>query len=200
MTRMPRSLPAACAAIAALLLSTPMAAGPIAVYGEKDYYVLDAVPASEGPKDPGQRAFFEAYKQDQMVPSYETALDLVNPPSWGKTISATTRGTIQFHPSFAAGLVCRIAIDGLLPDHGYILTLNGNPALPGNDLLLSLVPGMANERYYDFLIVKSDARGHFDGSFGIYLKPGKYDARCYVKDTGDFKIVLYHDYFPFEVK
>jgi hypothetical protein len=198
MTRTPRTLLAACAAIPALLFSTPLAAGPIAVYGEKDFYSLDA--ALEGPKDPGQHAFFEAYKRDQAAPAYETALDLINPPSWGKTVSADTHGTIQFHPSFAAGFACRIAIDGLLPDHAYILTLNGNPALPGNDLLLSLVPGMAKERYYDFLIVKTDARGHFDGSFGIYLKPGSYDARCYVKDTGDFKIVLYHDYCPFQVK
>ena len=35
---------------------------------------------------------------------------------------------------------------------------------------------------------------------GIYLKPGSYKARCYVKDAGDFKIVLYHDYFAFEVR
>jgi hypothetical protein len=195
------SLMMACSAIAALLFSSPLfAAGPIAVYGEKDFYELDAVPPPEGPKDPGQHAFFDAYRQDQAAPSYQTALDLISPPAWGKTISAATHGTIQFHPSFAGGFACRIAIDGLLPDHAYILTLNGNPALPGNDLLLSLVPGSTKERYYDFLIVKSDSRGHFDGSFGIYLKPGKYDARCYVKDTGDFKIVLYHDYFPFEVK
>jgi hypothetical protein len=119
------------------------------------------VPAPDGPKDPGQHAFFEAYKQDQAKPSYETSLGLINPPSWGKTVSASTHGTIEFHPAFAAGLVCRIALDGLLPDHEYILTLNGNPALPGNDLLLSLVPGMAKERYYDFLIVKTDAAGPF---------------------------------------
>jgi hypothetical protein len=200
MKKMPQSLLMVCVAIFALLFSPRLAAGPIAVFGEKDFYALSALPAPEGPKDPAEHAFFEAYKRDQAAPSYETALDLVNPPSWGKTVSAATHGTIQFHPSFASGLVCRIALESLLPDHEYILTLNGNPALPGNDLLLSLVPGMAKERYYDFLIVKTDAQGRFDGSFGIYLKAGKYEARCYVKDTADFKIVLYHDYFPFEVR
>jgi hypothetical protein len=190
----------ACVIVPALLLASRLAAGPIVVFGEKDFYALDAVPAPAGPEDSGQHAFFEAYKGDQAKPAYETALELINPPSWGKTVSEGTHGKIRFHPSFAGGFACRITLDGLLPDHAYILTLNGNPALPGNDLLLSLVPGSAKERYYDFLIVKTDSQGHFDESFGIYLKAGKYDARCYVKDTGDFKIVLYHDYFPFEVK
>jgi hypothetical protein len=37
-------------------------------------------------------------------------------------------------------------------------------------------------------------------SLGVFLKPGGYDVRCYVKDTADFKIVLYRDFFRFEVK
>ena len=84
--------------------------------------------------------FFEAYKQDQSLP-YEKAMDLTTPPSWGKTVSASTHGTVQYHPSLAAGFACRISVDGLAPDHDYFLTLGGNPELPGNDLLLSQVPG-----------------------------------------------------------
>jgi hypothetical protein len=199
--KLPRLLNPFLLALPALFLSCRLAAGPIAVFGEKDLYPLDAVPASDGPTAAGQHAFFQAYKEDQArQPSYETVLDLINPPAWGKTVSAATHGKIQFHPSFAGGLVCRIALEGLLPDHNYILTLNGNPSLPGNELFLSAVPGNGTERYYDFIIVKTDASGHFDEGFGIYLKSGKYAARCYVKDTSDFKIVLYHDYFPFEVK
>jgi len=35
---------------------------------------------------------------------------------------------------------------------------------------------------------------------GVALPPGPYDVRFYVKDTSDFKIVLYHDFFPFGVQ
>ena len=187
-------------AICALLVTSRLAANPLVVFGKQEFYDLGA-PAPQGPTEPDKKAFFEAYKGDRSVhPSYETALDLINPPSWGKTISTQTHGVIQIHPSFAGGLACRLTLDGLLPYHDYILTLNGNPALPGNDLFLSAVPGSATERYYDFLIVKSDGQGHYEADMGICLKRGLYKARCYVKDTSDFRIVLYHDYFPFEVK
>jgi hypothetical protein len=199
--RPPRILATSALVLAALVVSTRLAGGPTVVYGENDLYVLDATPAPSGPAEPAPHAFFEAYRADiaRQAP-LETALDLISPPAWGKTVSAATRGAIQFHPSFPGGLACLVTLDGLLPGHAYILTLNGNPALAGNDLLLTPVTPGSRERYYDFIIVKTDAQGHFARNFGIYLKPGKYDARCYVKDTGDFKIVLYHDYFPFEVR
>jgi hypothetical protein len=190
-----------CLVLPALLLVPSLSADPTAVFGEKEFYDLGAVPAPDGPSDPAQRAFFDTYRDDQAAHRpLETAMVLVNPPEWGKTISAATCGKIEFHPSFAGGLACRLSLNGLLPNHDYILTLNGNPALPGNDLFVSAVPGNPKERYYDFLIVKSDASGRYEASLGIYLKPGHYKARCYVKDTSDFKIVLYRDYFPFEVK
>jgi hypothetical protein len=199
--KLSRRLPRLCLILPALLLGGRLAANPFAVFGEQDSYDLGAVPSPMGPTEAGKQAFFEGYKADRLAhPSYETALDLISPPAWGKTISAGTHGQIQFHPAFPGGLACRLTLDGLQPDHDYILTLNGNPALPGNDLFASAVPGNAKERYYDFLIVRSDAHGHYDSDLGIFLRQGLYKARCYVKDTSDFKIVLYHDYFPFEVK
>jgi hypothetical protein len=185
--------------LSALLLSGRLAANPVVTFGEKEYYDLGS--GSQGPAEADKRMFFEAYKADRSShPAYETSLDLISPPAWGKTISSATHGIMQFHPSFAGGLACRLTLDGLQPDHGYILTLNGNPALPGNDLFLSAVPGSPNERYVDFLIVKSDSSGHYESDLGIFLRPGAYKARCYVKDASDFKIVLYHDYFPFVVR
>jgi hypothetical protein len=190
-----------CLAISTIVAAGRLGAGPVAVFSEKEFYALDALPAPVGPADPAEHAFYVAYGDDQANhPSFEKTMDLVNPPSWGKTISADTHGLIRYHPSFPGGFVCRLTLDGLLPDHVYILTLNGNPSLAGNSLLLSLVPGMSVERYYDFLMVKSDLRGQYDSGFGIFLKPGQYDVRCYVKDASDFKIVLYRDYFPFEVR
>lgn len=193
------SLDALTLALLSILSANRLAANPLVVFGENETY--DLASSAQKPEGADKLAFFEAYKADRSGnPGYETALDLINPPAWGKTISPSTGGLIRLHPSFTGGLACRLTLDGLLPDHAYILTLNGNPALAGNELLLSAVPGMAKERYYDFLIVKSDSRGHYESDFGIFLKRGLYKARCYVKDTADFKIVLYHDYFPFEVK
>jgi hypothetical protein len=94
----------------------------------------------------------------------------------------------------------RVALEGLLPDHPYILTLNGNPKLAGNANLIDSVPGGGPERYFDFQTVTTDARGSYLATFAIALPAGPYDVRFYVKDTSDFKIVLYHDFFPFGVE
>lgn len=186
--------------VLSLLSGGGMQAGQIVVFGEKDFYVLDANRAPAGPKDPGQRAFFSAFRGDlAQGASLEKALDLVSPPAWGKTVSAGTRGRLRYHPSFPGGFACHLTLEGLLPDHDYILTLNGNPARAGNGLLLSPVPGNEAERYYDFLFIRTDAHGGYDEALGISLKQGKYDVRCYVKDTADFKIVLYRDFFEFRV-
>jgi hypothetical protein len=176
-------------------------AGEIVVFGERDFYALDASPAPAAPREPDRAAFFEGFKADlaRHAP-LERDLELVNPPEWGKTVSAQTRGTIRFHASFPGGFACHLALENLLPEHDYILTLNGNPQRAGNSLLSSPVPGNPQERYYDFLIVRTDKRGGYDASLGVFLRPGRYDVRCYVKDTGDFKIVLYRDFFKFDVR
>ena len=177
-----------------------MIAADIAVFGERDFYVIGASPEA-GPRAPGQTACLEAFSADtRRHGPLESSLDLVSPPAWGKTVSASTHGTLQFRPSFPGGFACHMDLEGLLPDHGYILTLNGNPAKEGNALLPSEVPGNPKERYYDFLIIRTDPRGHYDAGLGVFLKPGNYDVRCYVKDTGDFKIVLYRDFFRFSVR
>jgi hypothetical protein len=184
-----------------LLLGNRLLAQQIAVFGEKEFYVLDSNSVSNGPQEPAKAAFFDAYKADAARHApYEQAMDLVNPPAWGKTVSASTRGKIQFRPSFTGGFVCRLTLENLLANHNYILTLNGNPAKAGNGLLLSAIPPDGKERYYDFLIVTTDANGGYSADLGIFLKPSDYDVRCYVKDTSDFKIVLYRDFFKFQVK
>jgi hypothetical protein len=188
-------------ALALLAPGGRLFAGAIVVFGEKDFYAVGPGTATEGPAGSGRAAFFDAYRADaaRQAP-LESAFDLASPPEWGKTVSASTRGRLQFHPSFPGGFACHIALENLLPDHDYILTLNGNPAKAGNGLLLSAVPGNEQERYYDFLIVRTDSHGRYDAGLGVFLKPGSYDVRCYVKDTSDFKIVLYRDFFKFEVR
>jgi hypothetical protein len=183
-----------------LAVASQLAASPIVVFGEKDFYVLTSTGNPTVPQEPDRLAFYEAIKADGDQPQLETTLELVSPPEWGKTVSASTRGKIQFHPSFPGGFACHISLEHLLPGHDYILTLNGNPAKAGNGLLLSSVPGNPQERYFDFLVVHTDVTGHYDSGLGIFLKRGSYDVRCYVKDTSDFKIVLYRDFFKFDVK
>lgn len=184
--------------LALLLLANAALADDLAVFGRDEFYPAGAAPALGS----GDRlAFFNAYSADVAARRpLETTMALVNPPSWGKTVSAGTLGSVSFHPEFTGGFVCHLSLDGLAPAHRYILTLNGNPQRAGNALLPSPVPGNEAEKYYDFLFITTDARGHFDGGLGVFLKPGAYDVRCYVKDASDFKIVLYRDFFPFSVR
>jgi len=187
--------------LALLSLGGSLPAQQIVVFGERDFYVLDSTAGTPRPKEADRIAFLASCRADlaRNAP-YEEAVDLVNPPAWGKTVSAGTHGSIRFHTSFPRGFACRLALENLLPDHDYILTLNGNPARAGNSLLLTPVPSNEQERYYDFLIARTDSRGRYGASLGVYLKPGAYDVRCYVKDTADFKIVLYRDFFKFRVE
>ena len=183
-----------------LLLPARAARGEgLVIFGEHDFLAAGGpTPAGLAPE---RQAFYARSSADLAYPqAFQSALPLVSPPSWGKTLGPATRGLLRFHPAFAHGFECRLELDGLAPRHAYILCLNGNPALAGNALLPLPVPGNTVERYYDFLIVTTDAQGRFAGNFGIFLRPGAYDVRCYVKDTADFKIVLYQDYFPFEVR
>ena len=128
-------------------------------------------------------------------------MKLITPPlEWGKKVNDDTNGEIVFFSSFANGFITDLSLFNLLPDHNYLLTLNGNPKLAGNDLLPDTVPNLSIERYYDFLSIKTDSHGNYHARIGIYLKHGNYGVRLYVKDTDGYKIVLYHDYFNFTVR
>ncbi len=93
-----------------------------------------------------------------------------------------------------------MTLEGLTPNHKYILTLNGNPARAGNDKLMETVDHNKKQKYYDFRTITTDANGRYHATFGIRLPAGPYDVRFYVKDTTDFKIILYHDFFKFTVE
>jgi hypothetical protein len=53
---------------------------------------------------------------------------------------------------------------------------------------------------YDFQTITTDATGRYNATYGLVLTAGPYDVRFYVKDTADFKIVLYRDFFKFTVE
>ena len=121
------------------------------------------------------------------------------PPEWGKKVSDTTFGEFSYSNSFAGGFITDLNLFNLLADHTYILTLNGNPKLAGNNLFPDTVPNNNLEKYYDFLFIKTDSHGNYHAMIAAYLKVGDYHVRFYVKDIDQFKIVLYHDFFKFRV-
>jgi hypothetical protein len=174
-------------------------AEPVAILGKNNTRVLgEAAPA---PDDARQAAFLAAFtRAAAALPTGTQSLPVENPPAWGKTISGETRGEVRFLPRFTGGFVCHLTLEHLVPDHRYILTLNGSPGRAGNDRLFDSVRGHEDEKYYDFLSIQTDGQGRYEETLGVVLASGRYDVRLYVKDTDDFRIVLYRDFFPFVVE
>jgi hypothetical protein len=169
----------------------------VIVFSKGDSVAL--LPSTPVPQAPAKAGFFAAYKADLEDPSvFAAPIGLTAFPQWGRLVQGAS-GRLQFHPSFRGGFVVWVALEGLLPDHPYILTLNGNPERAGNARLVDPVPGNEREKYFDFQTVTTGARGTYLAAFAIALPPGAYDVRFYVKDPADFKIVLYHDFFRFGV-
>lgn len=180
-------------------LAQPGWSETLAVLGKNQITLLNTAGAlSAVTENPSHRRFLAALGErgDQSV--YEATLPVLTPPEWGKTIEKSG-GEIQYQRTFAQGFVGRLSLQGLARKHTYLLTLNGTPQHPGNERLPDPVPGIPEERFYDFLRVVTDAEGKYSADLGIYLLPGDYHVRIYVKDTDDFKIVLYRDYFDFSV-
>ena len=186
--------------IAGLLFGSRVLAAPTVVFSKVEIVELDSGKTVDAPNDPAKAAFVAAVKHDLGHPApFASPFKLSSPPEWGRTVPGSS-GKIEFHDRFPGGFFVRVNLEGLTPDHRYRLTLNGNPKLAGNDRLADPVPGLPAERYFDFFTATTDAKGNYQGTFGIALSPGPYDVRFYVKDTDDFKIVLYHDYFKFTVE
>jgi hypothetical protein len=184
--------------LAALQLGNVVPSQHVVVFGKGDSAVLQ--PATPLPQTPAKAVFYQAFSADLEHPAdFAAPIALTAFPQWGRLVPGAS-GEIQFHRSFPGGFVVRVALEGLLPGHSYILTLNGNPERAGNASLVDPVPGNEREKYFDFQTVTTDAHGSYLATFGIALPPGPYDVRFYVKDPADFKIVLYHDFFPFAVE
>jgi len=123
--------------------------------------------------------------------------ELSIPPERDKTLPANCTGKLWHSSHSSNWFIFKITLNGLEADRDYVLTLNGKPDLPGNDSLPTLVPGRNEERYYDLTRIHTNADGQYAGVYAVQLKPGNYQLRFYVKDTTDWTIVLYRDFFPF---
>ena len=173
----------------------------IVVFAREDVCILELADSCKRSVE-NEVSFYNAYKTSIVkVSSPKFQIDLVTPPlEWGRKVSDKTYGTLSHLSSFEDGFVTGLSLNNMLPNHNYRLCLNGRPDLEGNTLLPTPVKGNEKEKYYDFLTIKTDAQGEYHANLAILLKPGQYHVRFYVKDTDDFKIVLYHDYFRFNVQ
>ena len=183
---------------ASFLLSLRLAAEDYAVVARDDCRILGAG-AQASPQDPAAAAFVAAAASFFAgTAPYDAEYPLINPPAWGRVVSAQTAGRLHVRSSFAHGFVFHLDLEHLLPRHAYVLCINGRPQHPGNELLPDSVPGHAEEKFYDFCRVTTDDRGGYHAGYALLLRPGPYNVHFYVKDTSDIKIVLYGlEYFDF---
>ena len=185
---------------AGIQLGIGLFAQEIVVFNKGNCLVLGSTNAVSELKDPAQAASLAAFKADLARPSkFEGPDQLSDLPEFGRKVPGAT-GEIRYHGSFHGGLVVDVRLAGLASNHKYILTINGNPQRAGNDKLMETVDHNQKEKYYDFQTITTDADGRYHATYDIVLPASPYDVRFYVKDTTDFKIILYHEFFKFTVE
>ena len=170
------------------------------IFAKGDSVVLKSRTYEVGVKDPAQAAFLATFKADLASPlAFQGPDGLSSLPNGGREVPGAT-GNIQWHSSFQGGLVMGVTLQGLVPGHDYVLTLNGDPQRTGNNLLPDQMAHSHGEKFYDFNKITTDMTGSYHATFGILLPAGQYDVCFFVKDTTDWKIVLHHEFFQFTVE
>jgi DNA-directed RNA polymerase subunit RPC12/RpoP len=178
---------------------TPIAGLATVIFAKGDSIVVGAGAAEAEVKDPARAAFIAAFKADLARPlPFEGPVPLTPLPG-GRTAPGAT-GEIQYLGSFPGGLVISVTLAGLIPEHDYILTLNGAVQHAGNDKLPEQLSPHGKQKYYDFNRITTDANGGYQAIFGILLPAGPYEVYFFVKDTTDWKIVLSRSFFKFKVE
>ena len=151
-------------------------------------------------KDPAKAAFLADFKADLAAPlAFAEPLPLTTHTGVGREVP-TAAGDIRYHESFPGGLVIGVTLSGLVPNHAYVLTLNGAVQQAGNENLPEQLSRNNPQKYYDFSRISTDANGRYQATFGIRLPPGPYDVYFFVKDTANWNIVLGHNLFTFTVE
>jgi hypothetical protein len=170
------------------------------VFAKGDSIVLGAGTAEADMKDSLKAAFLAAFKADLAAPlAFAGPLPLTTHTGVGRDVP-TAIGNIRYHESFPGGVVIGVTLDGLVPNHEYVLTLNGAVQHAGNENLPDQLSRNNPQKFYDFSRISTDASGSYQATFGIRLPPGPYDVYFFVKDTADWKIVLGHELFQFTVE
>jgi DNA-directed RNA polymerase subunit RPC12/RpoP len=178
----------------------PITGLAMVVFGKGDSLVPGTGTAEAEVKDPAKAAFLAAFKADLACPlAFEGPVGLTPLSGNGRTVPGAT-GEIHYLGSFPGGLVIGVSLAGLVPNHDYVLTLNGAVQHAGNDNLPDQWSRNSKQKHYDFSRITTDANGCYQATFGIRLPVGSYDVYFFVKDTSDWKIVLSRDFFKFTVE
>ena len=178
----------------------PIVGPAIVVLGKGEGNMFEIGITNAEVKDPAQAAFLAAFKADLAAPSvFAGPLPLTTQTGVGREVPTAT-GDIRYHESFPGGLVISVTLGGLVPNHEYVLTINGAVQHDGNNNLPDEFPRNSPQKFFDFTPITTDANGSYQATFGVRLPPGPYDVYFFVKDTADWKIVLGHDLFQFTVK
>jgi len=117
---------------------------------------------------------------------------------WGMPIPGSS-GELIYKDNNCNYFTGKINLKNLNPKSQYILTINGKPGHPGNDLLLKKY---GKQGFMDIYQTQPDSNGNINSeSFKVQLDPGQYDVKFFVKDKEqDYKIVLYNDFLFFTIK
>lgn len=118
------------------------------------------------------------------------------PSTWGKTIQSSS-GEIYYYDKFQEAFSGGIKLEGLAPNQGYFLSMQGKTSSPSYKYLPQIDDN--NQRYFDFLQVNTDSTGKIIEKFNIAMKPSNYNVNFFVKDINDWKVVLYNDILIFTV-
>jgi len=170
------------------------------VFAKGDSIVLGARTNEADMKDSLKAAFLAAFKADLAAPlAFAGPLPLTTHTGVGRDVP-TAIGNIRYHESFPGGVVIGVTLGGLVPNHEYVLTLNGAVQHAGNENLPDQLSRNNPQKFYDFSRISTDASGSYQATFGIRLPPGPYDVYFFMKDTADWKIVLGHELFQFTVE
>ncbi len=178
----------------------PVAGPASVVFAKGDSLVLGSTNEAAETMDTAKTAFLDTFKTDLASPlAFEGPGELSAMPAGGREVPGAG-GEIQWHNSFRGGLVIGVTLQGLTPNHEYVLTLNGDTHRPGNGHLPDQMTRNNGEKFYDFSTITTDANGRYQTTFGIVLPASQYDVLFFVKDTKDWKIVLSHSFFQFTVE
>jgi DNA-directed RNA polymerase subunit RPC12/RpoP len=178
----------------------PIVGPAIVVFGKGESNRFEVGITNAEVKDPAKAAFLAAFKADLAAPSaYAGPLPLTTHTGVGREVPTAT-GDIRYHESFPGGLVIGVTLGGLVPNHEYVLTINGAVQHDGNNNLPDEFPPGSPQKFFDFSPIATDANGSYRATFGVRLPPGPYDVYFFVKDPDDWKIVLGYDLFRFTVK
>lgn len=109
----------------------------------------------------------------------------------------TPTGSLEYEKESAGAFKGRLQLKGLQTNHDYVLSLNGYPGRPGNDMLPQLY---GSEGYVDFTSVTSSNKGEIQTEINVPLPSGKYTVKFLVKDPeANWRIAWQKEFLTFSI-